>query len=431
MSTLCRYPPMRILHTADWHLGHRLYDRERTEEHRAALDWLLDTIEREQVDLLIVAGDVFDVTNPSNQARELYYDFLGRLLRTGCSAAVVVGGNHDSAAMLDAPSGLLRSLQLHVVGAARTPVQSEVVRIEVGRSDPQAVFVAAVPYLRERDLRKGTFGGDTDERLATLRNGIRDHYRAVAAAAEKLRDDPTLPILATGHLFASGAEDDAEKKSHIYQADEHNIEGGQFPECFDYVALGHVHRAQSVDGRAHVRYSGSLVPLTFVEGQRPRSVRLVELGRAGDPVTSRKLEVPFARALHRLRGTLDEVRAELTTLVVRAREESPTLVPWVEIRILSDAPVPNLRQTLDEVVRETADGRGAAGPVEVVRLSTARLTPAPATAAPLPQRLDEIDPADVFARLLDATGTPDEVQRELLADFRDLRNWQSEQSAEA
>jgi len=102
---------LTILHTADWHLGHRLYDRERTDEHRAALAWLLETIVAEKVDLLVVAGDIFDVTNPSNKARELYYDFLGKLLRTGCTAAVIIGGNHDSAAMLGLRSDAGRALR--------------------------------------------------------------------------------------------------------------------------------------------------------------------------------------------------------------------------------------------------------------------------------------------------------------------------------
>ena len=107
---------MRILHTSDWHLGHRLYDRDRTAEHTAALAWLLDTIAHEKVELLVVAGDVFDTMNPSNAARQLYYDFLGKLPATGCRAAIIVGGNHDSPSLLDAPLGLMRNQNLHVVG---------------------------------------------------------------------------------------------------------------------------------------------------------------------------------------------------------------------------------------------------------------------------------------------------------------------------
>lgn len=419
---------MRILHTADWHLGHRLYDRERTEEHRAALAWLLETIKTEKVDLLIVAGDVFDVTNPSNQARELYYDFFGKLIKTDCAAAVIVGGNHDSAAMLDAPSGLLQSLQLHVVGSARPQVQEEVLKIRVGAGDAPAVIVAAVPYLRERDVRKGSFGESSEERMDALRKGIRDHYLAVAEAALACRQEESIPMVATGHLFASGATDAEDKKSHIYQADEHNIEAGQFPDCFDYVALGHVHRAQSVGERAHVRYSGSLIPLTFVEGQRPRSVRIIDLEKAGGTVSSHKLEVPYARSLHRVNGTLDKVQQALRTHATQHLANPPKLMPWVEVKVKTDERIPNLRQALLDSIAEVMEDGAKELPLELVRISTERLNPAPAAAQNDERQLDELDPEDVFTRLLDNNGTDPEKTKDLLTDFRSLRNWMTEET---
>jgi exonuclease SbcD len=416
---------LRILHTSDWHLGHRLYDRERTEEHRAALDWLLEQIVDEKIDLLVMAGDVFDVTNPSNQARELYYNFLGRLIKTDCEAAIIIGGNHDSPAMLDAPSGLFKSLQVHVVGSARPQVQSEIIRINVGGKGGRSVLVAAVPYLRERDVRKGRSGETSEERMDAIRRGIREHYEAAAAAALEMRTDPTEPIIATGHLFASGATDAEDKKSHIYQADEHNIEAGQFPDCFDYVALGHVHRAQSVGEKANVRYAGSLIPLTFVEGQRPRSVRIVNVGKAGETVESHKLEVPYARSLHRLNGELDKVLADLKTTAARHLAEPPTLKPWVEIKVKTDSRIPNLRQTLLESIKEISGDTGQETPLEIIRISTERLTPAPAAAATDERQLDELDPEDVFRRLTAAEA--DDTAKDLLQDFRALRSWMTDE----
>ncbi|WP_273444533.1 exonuclease SbcCD subunit D C-terminal domain-containing protein [Neolewinella agarilytica] len=419
---------MRILHTADWHLGHRLYERDRTEEHRAALAWLLQTIEEERVDLLVIAGDIFDVTNPANQARELYYDFLGKLIKTRCEAAVIIGGNHDSATMLDAPRGLLQSLQLHVVGAARAQVQSEVLRIAMPGKDSPSVLVAAVPYLRERDLRKGQFGEKSEDRLTAMRAGIRQHYEEVAAAAEAMRQAGE-PIIATGHLFASGATDAEDKKSHIYQADEHNIDAGHFPDCFDYVALGHVHRAQSVGEKDHVRYSGSLIPLTFVEGQRPRSVRIVDLGKAGEKVSSHKLEVPYARNLHRVNGPLESILLDLQTLATRYLAEKPALQPWVEVKIQTDTRIPNLRRTLLDAVRAVSDAEGDRLPLEIVRISTERQSPVPQDCG-TPQdtrQLNELDPEDVFTRLLATEGSDAETTTALLSDFRTLRNWMNDE----
>ena len=469
---------MRILHTADWHLGHRLYDRDRTPEHRAALAWLLDTIEEEKVDVLVVAGDIFDVANPSNQARELYYEFLGQLARTKCAAAVIIGGNHDSPAMLDAPREVLRWLNLHVVGAARTQVQEEVVEIAPPDGNGPGLIIAAVPYLRERDIRRAKFGETSEERLAGLQEGISGHYREVAEAAIALRQNPETPILATGHLFAGGASDHPEKKSYIYQADEHNIEGGQFPEVFDYVALGHIHRAQRVGGQEHIRYCGSLVPLTFVEGQQVRSVRIVDIGKAGEPITSRPVNVPYFRTLLRLNAELDEVKQALRNAAVaylgdvdsasplpgrgsggevtsgasisssdagnqaspitnRQSHISPaspvggegtptTLPPWAEIRVKTDEHLPNLRQTLLDVLAEVSPADGSGPPVALLRISQERLTPAPAAAPEKKKQLDELDPEEVFTGIVTNDGYPPERATELLADFRNLRNWMND-----
>jgi exonuclease SbcD len=453
---------LRSLHTADWHLGHRLYDRDRTAEHRAALAWLLETIDAEAVDLLVVAGDIFDVTNPSNQARELYYDFLGRLAKTKCLGAVIVGGNHDSPAMLDAPREVLRSLNLHVVGAARTRVQDEVFQIAGREPGDPGLIVAAVPYLRERDVRKARFGETSEERLADLQSGIREHYRQVAAAAEALRTDPASPIIATGHLFAGGASDHAEKKSYIYQADEHNIEGKQFPKVFDYVALGHIHRAQIVGGQEHIRYCGSLIPLTFVEGQQVRSVRIVEVDKAGLPVISRQVNVPYFRKLIRLNDTLEAVSETLRneivayqnsfpeSLQIEPETDKPTieslsdsqkkplprveglgrgLTPWAEVRIKTETPIPNLNQTLEEVVREATDPNKPTPALEFARRSQERPSTAPAAAPENRRRLDELDPEEVFSGIVTNEGYTPERATELLADFRDLRNWMNDETA--
>ncbi|MEO0731762.1 MAG: exonuclease subunit SbcD [Bacteroidota bacterium] len=447
---------MRILHTADWHLGHRLYDRDRTNEHRAALAWLLDTIETEKVDLLIVAGDVFDVTNPSNQARELYYDFLGQLARTSCQGAVIVGGNHDSPAMLDAPRDVLKFLNLHVIGSARPQVQGEVIQID---TQDESVIVAAVPYLRERDIRKSRFGETSAERLADLQTGIRTHYEAVAAAATELRTNPTTPIIATGHLFAGGASDHPEKKSYIYQADEHNIEGAHFPAVFDYVALGHIHRAQRVGGQEHIRYSGSLIPLTFVEGQLPRSVQIVDLKKAGEPIETRKIEVPYFRRLIRLHDELPAVEQALINEVITyqntsaassqqrqpppqaaakriANQVSPianrqSLTPWAEVRVKTNTPIPNLNLHLEEVVRKATDPQKITPALEFARRSQEKLNPAPAAAPVAKIRLSELDPEEVFTGICHGEGYPPERTAELLADFRTLRNWYVEEKANA
>ncbi len=426
---------MRILHTADWHLGHRLYGNDRTEEHQLALDWLLQTIRERKVDLLILAGDVFDSMNPSNVARNQYYEFLGRLQGTSCRSAVIVGGNHDSPSQLDAPAGLLRHLNVHVIGGARTDLKEQLIPVfkEISDEYPQ-LLVAAVPYLRDRDLKYSVIGESASDKVERLRASIRNHYREIAEAAERARPLPRIPIVGTGHLFASGGEDAEDKVTNIYLADRNNIEAGHFSACFDYVALGHIHRPQRVGGKEHIRYSGSLIPLTFGEARIDQSVCLVEIETAGEPVRIEKITVPTYRNLLTLKGPVAAVKQELISIVKRQRStDAVAIQPWVDIRVLTPHPLPLLREELQDIVTPAPEEVNADPDrlPRILRCSTvlpedqeneARQTP--------PRNLEELHPEEVFYRLCHGAGEEREDYPELLGSFRELRSWMEDQATE-
>ena len=141
---------MNLLHTSDWHLGRALYGRKRYEEFAAFLDWLADTIERERIDVLLVAGDVFDTSAPSNRAQGLYYRFLCRVAASSCRHVVVVAGNHDSPSFLNAPRELLKELHVHVVGSSTPDHPEDEVLVLRNAQDAPELIVCAVPYLRDR-----------------------------------------------------------------------------------------------------------------------------------------------------------------------------------------------------------------------------------------------------------------------------------------
>jgi len=174
---------MKFLHTSDWHLGSSLYGRKRYDEHAAFLAWLVGQVAARAVDALLVAGDVFDNTSPSNRAQELYYGFLHDVSRTGCRHVVVVGGNHDSPSFLDAPKSLLRAMSVHVVGERRDDPLQEVVALKDRQGRLEAV-VCAVPYLRDRDLRMVEAGATPEDRSRKLVVGLKAHYVAVFVVAE-------------------------------------------------------------------------------------------------------------------------------------------------------------------------------------------------------------------------------------------------------
>lgn len=432
---------MRILHTSDWHLGHRLYDRDRTAEHRAALAWLLEVIEDQKVELLVVAGDVFDTMNPSNTARGLYYNFLGELQKTSCKAAVIIGGNHDSPSLLDAPAELMRHLNLHVVGGAKSDLDDQVFLLEASEGAAAgakgerggAVLVAAVPYLRDRDLKYSIAGESPEDRKQRMRAAILTHYQEIGVAVEAKRKGTKIPILATGHLFAAGSEDAEDKASHIYLADKNNIEAGQFPVSFDYVALGHIHQAQRVGGKENIRYSGSLVPLTFGEARQPQSVCVFDLSQAGQNVEVQKITVPRFRGLKSIRGTAEKVLSELKALTLVSKAlDVVKLAPWVEVRVETAHPLPLLREELQAVITAVESTDDSPKP-EILRTSLIRPDTASSSPELITRNLSELDPEDVFYQLCHNGETTEkrEDYKDLLASFRELRNWMNENEATA
>ncbi|MBG8555603.1 exonuclease subunit SbcD [Hymenobacter guriensis] len=338
---------MRVLHTADWHLGQRfIQGHERTEEHRHFLDWLVQTIQDQQVEVLVVAGDVFDTGSPSNQALELYYSFLLNMQKTTCRDIVVVGGNHDSPATLNAPARLLRHLRVHVVGCVPECFEDQVLVLDDDAGQPGLV-VCAVPFLRDRDVRLSVPGETAEERESRIKQGIADHYLRLAEVEQVWQlKDLGLPVLATGHLYAAGAApSDSERTIHVGNLGQ--VTADHFPAVFDYVALGHLHRPQRVGGREHIRYSGSPIPLSFSEIDHPKEVLLLDF--AGGKLTQLlSLPVPGARRLVRFHGTLDEVTLGLTSY-----DNTGYLLPaWADVQIHSELTQLEVADALLKVIQE-------------------------------------------------------------------------------
>lgn len=198
---------MKVLHTSDWHIGRTLYGQKRYDEFAQFLDWLSTTIAREEVDVLLVAGDIFDTNAPSNRAQSLYYQFLCRVATSACRHIIVIAGNHDSPTFLDAPKALLRSLDVHVVGAASDERNDEVLALNDAQGCTELI-VCAVPYLRDRDIRLAKAGESIADKESNLLAAIRDHYLEVAELAARTRDalGDDIPIIAMGHLFTAGGQ---------------------------------------------------------------------------------------------------------------------------------------------------------------------------------------------------------------------------------
>ena len=339
---------MRFLHTSDWHLGRSLYGKKRIAEHSQFLRWLLETVKNEKVDVLCVAGDIFDTTTPSNKAQKLYYQFLQKISTTSCQHVIITSGNHDSPSLLEAPKELLLALNVHVVGSVSDSLEDEIVTLYDTQATP-ILIVCAVPYLRDRDIRTARAGENLEDKGLNLKQGIEKHYSQVAdlAMAQKKHLNFDIPIIAMGHLFAAGGSTvEGDGVRDLYVGTLAHVSGDIFPECLDYVALGHLHSAQRVGGSENKRYSGSPLPMSFSEAAKDKHVLVVDLAQKVEVVVA--ITVPRFQQLISVQGDLTEISETLQQLI-----ESSTSA-WLEIIYTGTELIGNLQQQLTTLTKESS-----------------------------------------------------------------------------
>lgn len=385
---------LRILHTSDWHLGHTLHDLPRDAEHTAFLDWLLAQLRAHAVDALLVSGDIFETANPPARAMRAWYDFLARARaqQPGLDI-VVVGGNHDSPARLEAAHPVLEAFGIHVVGSLpRTAErQPEVDRLVVPLHDASgavAAWCAAVPFLRPADLPPGVQAGIEDGG-DPLVAGVRAVYDAALGAA-RARRQAGQALVAMGHAYMVGGTLSELSERRVLGGNQHALPASIFPSDTAYVALGHLHRAQRVGGREGVRYAGSPIPLAVDEDRYAHQVLLVELeGEALVGVESLRVPrtVDILRVPGREGGPWEEVAAALEALPEAQDADggaSAAAFPYLEVRVTLDGPRPSLRRDVEALIKGKAvrlvklaavrqgDGRSLAGSVAGRELSDLR-----------------------------------------------------------
>ena len=398
---------MKLLHTSDWHLGRLLYGKKRDAEFNAFLDWLLDTLKREQIDVLVVAGDVFDTSMPSNQAQALYYQFLTRVAQTGCRHVVVIAGNHDSPSFINAPQQLLSSLNIYVVGQACDDLNDEVLILKDVNQQPELI-ICAVPYLRDRDIRSVSAGESSEDKAQKLIAGIQSHYDAVAELAQGWRNTVTtsIPIVATGHLFTAGGKvqkDDGVRD--LYVGELSHFSAARFPAVFDYIALGHLHVPQKVAGQEHIRYCGSPIPMGFGEAKQQKEVCLAHF-EGSQLMTVTSIPVPSFQDLTRVQGSWLQIEEEL----IKLKERDQSI--WIEVVYQGDELMPNLREQIEALTQNSK--------LEVLRIQNQRIMQKTLEAGSATESLDELNPTDVFERCLDSHHIPTAQRPELQAAFLEI-----------
>lgn len=377
---------MKLLHTADWHIGRSLYGRKRYDEFESYLNWLAETIENRNIDVLLVAGDIFDNSAPSNRSQELYYRFLCRIANSCCRHVVIIAGNHDSPSFLNAPRQLLKALNVHVTGHAMENLEDEVLVLKDQSGKPELI-VCAVPYLRDRDIRTAEAGESIEDKERKLVDGIKQHYANVAELSERKRAElgVEIPIVAMGHLFTAGGQTvDGDGVRELYVGTLAHVTDAIFPAVFNYVALGHLHIPQTVRGSERIRYSGSPIPMGFGEATQKKSLCQVDFQGADGSVEV--IEIPCFQRLESIKGDLPIIKNRLLEL---SADKNST---WIEVIYEGDEVVGDLRDLIEEMVK----GNG----LEILRIKNNRLMKKTLGDSAIQETLDDLNENEVFERCL-------------------------------
>lgn len=400
---------MKILHTSDWHIGSTLYGRKRYDESEQFLHWLVETIKNHSIETLLVAGDIFDTSTPSNTAQELYYRFLNEVSRTTCRHVIVTGGNHDSPSFLDAPKALLKAFNVYVVGSAAEREEDEVYVLKDADNNLE-VIVCAVPFLRDRDVRQSNEGESYRDKENRLVEGIISHYQKVydEACSQRNNSGESLPVIGMGHLFIAGSSiykrsGETNGERDLYVGSLGQVPADRLPP-FDYFALGHLHIPQKVAGSETIRYSGSSMAMNFDEIHQQKSVVIVDIHDQN--VDIKTVPVPAFRHFEQIKGDWDSIEANLK----RLKKES--FAGWVEVIYEGQEAIGNLRERVYKLVENTS--------IEVLKIQNTMLFNAVMKQYEKEVELQDLNPADVFDQCLIDHGIPDDQKVVLKGLFSEV-----------
>ena len=412
---------MKILHTSDWHLDCRLYDRRRADEHQAFLNWLCQTVIDRKIDVLIVSGDVYDNRTPTLESQQMYNQFLVQLYKdrlsgkSRCRHVIITAGNHDSAAFLETSKQILQYFNITVV--AKEPELIVVTSAENGESDDFPALIAAIPFLSDMELRKSVDGENSAERSQRLMEGIRSVYQTFAQQAEEkkqelLQSSPFVPVIATGHLFTKGASnlgaDGGERE--IYVGTLEKFPAGDFPDSFDYIALGHLHGPQVVGGQDRIQYSGSPIPVGF--GEAKQTKRVVEVQWTADgQQTVTSIEIPCFQQLVQISENEKSVIEQKVTQLVNVCKENNQSV-WLEVLYRGSEAPEMFNQKLEDLLANT--------PVTLFAFKWLSTHEAGISRQHKGESLRSLDPIDVFQRTLNSCNVPEEDREDLLKMYNEI-----------
>ncbi|GAA0241547.1 exonuclease subunit SbcD [Marinomonas primoryensis] len=415
---------MKILHTSDWHLGQHFMGKSRRDEHKAFIVWLLALVDSESINAVIIAGDIFDTGSPPSYAREMYHQLVLDMKARECQL-VIVAGNHDSVSMLNESKSLLSYLDTQVSSQANIDdLESHVIALK-DKNGEVAAWVCAVPYLRPKDVMKSTAGQSEQDKKLGLLQRIGDFYQQVfeLTCEKNTALKQPVPIIGTGHLTAMGGQV-SESVRDLYVGTLEALPTSVFPK-FDYLALGHIHRAQAITKDGRFRYSGSPIPLSFDELGRDKSLVVIDTAAFGDQALAMDLfderqepiqlhTIPTFQPMQSLKGNLKDVLKQIADLpLTESKTKDCSILEgkslWLEVTVIADEYLSDVHKRLVEAI----EGK----PIELLRVMRKSAVETKKDAFESRQTLSELTVKEVFEKSLQDNADIDEEESVILTNL--------------
>ena len=393
---------MKLLHTSDWHLGQYFMMKTREHEHHQFLSWLIATVNEQKVDAVIVAGDIFDSASPASYARKLYADFVVQLQQSYCSQLVIVSGNHDSVAVLNESKSLLNALNVSVLAGLSEDLSEHLISLKDKNGEQQALM-CALPFLRANDVMVSEQGSSAEHKQQSLQQGIADTYQSLYdLAVNKIKEDKSpanTAIIASGHLTTVGCSI-SDSVREIYIGTLTAFPAALFP-AFDYIALGHLHKAQRVQKSDIIRYCGSPIPLSFDESKQTKKINIIEFTDNKDLQVS-EVDIPSFQQLHIISGDVESISEQINALKATTNDETV----WVEVKLKQAHYMSDLHTHLSQLVEGTK--------IDILKVSSPQINETNQWQDNDKKSLENVTPVQLFEHRLDIEENISDEQKALL-----------------
>jgi exonuclease SbcD len=393
---------IKVIHTSDWHLGQRFFGESREKEHKAFLDWLIQVINRDDIDILIISGDIFDTKNPPSYARRIYNDFLAKAIESKCKNIVVIAGNHDSKIVLNEQKNLLDNFGIFTVGDVTGNIRDLI--FEIKRDNKLVGIVSAIPYLSETELRDSRKSTSESSRAKALEENIKKCYNSAYKLSKQIAKNNNIPIVATGHL-STLSRYSSEATREIYIGTLGLFNQNNFPP-FNYIALGHYHKKIISN---NIAYSGSPIALSFDEVNYKKYILEVEISESRLDI--KEIQVPRYRDIFTIRGTISNIEKKLKDIQI----DSKIKPAFIELKVIKAKNIEDINSRIDKlykiknikIVKVTIEDKNSnIGLNNIEELET----------------LEDINPKKVFLKRLELEKFNEKSIKKLLDKFIEIQN---------